>query len=517
MPAYRISLRREIRVPEISMTKLCIGASILVAFAAGNLFAQAVPIASVPGLAGALPPSSACAGRASLACAIPNLYGPYGLVLPIPDGRTAHFDSSFQSNFMALNAAIATQLTLLPLASPASGFTYTYDPTTGVYSRSAQSFGPVLTERAETIGRHKFYFGGTFQRFRFNKLDGVDLHNFQAVFDHQITTPTGDWREQFISTQNSIDLKINQFTVFGTYGLTNRIDLSVDIPFVQVGYNVNSSATINRIVNTEPIFTPGPNGINVECCASAGGAGPYGPNWGYYFDPNNKQGSSQRNFSNGSGSSAQPGDIYFNPSKNSAAGIGDVTFRVKGTIHRTERIVIALASDLRLPTGDESNFLGSGAWGVKPFAAISVRTGWLTPHVNLGYQWNGSSYLGGNIWNGTKDKLPDFAFFSIGTDIGVTRRLTAAVDYIGQELISAPRIISATYTSLGPLVSTRQTGTFPTISTVDKETYNQSNSAFGFKYNLFDRLIVSGNLLVALNEGGLRQRVTPLVGLSYSF
>jgi hypothetical protein len=136
---------------------------------------------------------------------------------------------------------------------------------------------------------------------------------------------------------------------------------------------------------------------------------------------------------------------------------------------------------------------------------------------NLGYQWNGSSYLGGSIWNGTKDKLPDFAFFSIGTDIGLTRRVTAAVDYIGQELISAPRVTSSTYTSLGPLVSTGKVGTFPTISTIDKETYNQSNAAFGLKYNCFDRLIVSGNLLVALNEGGLRQRVTPLVGLSYSF
>jgi hypothetical protein len=504
------------------MKKFCISASIFVFFSAGELLSQSVPIASVPGLAGALPAPSACAGKAGLACAIPNLYGPYGLVLPIPDGRTAHFDSSFQSNFMALNAAIATQLTLLPLASPASGFTYTYDPATGVYSRSAQSLGPVLTERAETIGRHKFFFGGTFQRFRFNKLDGVDLHNFQAVFDHQINTPTGDWREQFISTQNSIDLKINQFTVFGTYGLTNRIDLSVDIPFVQVGYNVTSTATINRIVNTEPIFTPGPNGVNVECCASSGGPGPFGPNWGYYFDPNNKQGSIQRGFANGQTSTdflnpARTGDIYWNPSKNSAAGIGDVTFRLKGTVYRSELIKLALASDLRLPSGDESNFLGSGAWGVKPFAAISVRTGWLTPHVNLGYQWNGSSYLGGNIWNGTKDKLPDFAFFSVGTDIGLTRRLTAAIDYLGQELINAPRIRESTYTSLGPLVSTGQVGTFPTISTIDKETYNQSNSAFGVKYNLFDGLIVSGNLLVALNDGGLRQRVTPLFGLSYSF
>jgi hypothetical protein len=165
-----------------------------------------------------------------------------------------------------------------PAREPCLQFIYEYDPATGVYSRSAESFGPVLTERAETIGRHKFYFGGTFQRFRFNKLDGVDLHNFHAVLDHQITAATGDWPEQFISTQNSIDLKINQFTVFGTFGLTNKIDLSVDIPFVQVGYNLSSSATINRIVNTEPIFTPGANGISVDCCASSGGPGPYGPN-----------------------------------------------------------------------------------------------------------------------------------------------------------------------------------------------------------------------------------------------
>jgi hypothetical protein len=30
-------------------------------------------------------------------------------------------------------------------------------------------------------------------------------------------------------------------------------------------------------------------------------------------------------------------------------------------------------------------------------------------------------------------------------------------------------------------------------------------------------LLLSGNLLVALNDGGLRQRLTPLIGLSYTF
>jgi hypothetical protein len=207
-------------------------------------------------------------------------------------------------------------------------------------------------------------------------------------------------------------------------------------------------------------------------------------------------------------------------------GIGDVVFRLKGTVYRTERLRVALLGDVRLPTGDEMNFLGSGAYGLKPSVAASIRTGWLTPHVNLGYQWNGSSLLAGDILNGTKSKLPGFAFFSTGTDIGLGRRLTVAVDYLGQELINAPRIQSTTYDVNNPSNSSLSGApfslaggqtSFPTIEAGGKQTYNQSNLATGLKYNLFDRLIVTGNLLIALNDGGLRERIAPLIGLSYIF
>ena len=59
-------------------------------------------------------------GRRKLAFLIPNLFGPTGLTLPNPTHQ-AHFDSSFQQNFGPLNAAIASQLTSLPIPSPASG------------------------------------------------------------------------------------------------------------------------------------------------------------------------------------------------------------------------------------------------------------------------------------------------------------------------------------------------------------------------------------------------------------
>jgi hypothetical protein len=243
----------------------------------------------VPGLASALPAPSAFAGRASLACAIPNLYGPYGLVLPIPDGRTAHFNSSFQSNFMALNTAIAAQLTLLPLASPASVSLIS------TIRQAAFTHGPRRASgRCSLSARRNHWptqivFRRHFSALPIQQARWCGPASFSGCIRSPDHHPDRRLAETIYLDSEFDRSQDNQFTVFGTYGLTNKIDLSVDIPFVQVGYNVSSEGTINRIVNTGPIFTPGPNSVNVECCASSGGAGPYGPNWGYSFDPNNSK------------------------------------------------------------------------------------------------------------------------------------------------------------------------------------------------------------------------------------
>ena len=65
----------------------------------------------------------------------------------------AHFNSAFQSDFRLVNIALTSQLTAVPLPSPASGFTYKFDSATGTFVRSTTSFGPILSDRAETIGR----------------------------------------------------------------------------------------------------------------------------------------------------------------------------------------------------------------------------------------------------------------------------------------------------------------------------------------------------------------------------
>ena len=119
-------------------------------------------------------PAGARAQSDKLAHLLPTLYGLQGLSVnsnaPLPDGSThsAHFNNAFQSRFNQFNAALASQLSALPLPSPSSGFTYTMDPALGVFTRSTQSFGPIMAERAETMGKGKFAFGFGVQHFGFD-------------------------------------------------------------------------------------------------------------------------------------------------------------------------------------------------------------------------------------------------------------------------------------------------------------------------------------------------------------
>ncbi|MEO8501584.1 MAG: hypothetical protein ABI565_11765, partial [Vicinamibacteria bacterium] len=123
-----------------------------------------------------------------LAFLIPTLFGPSGLTvdseakLPTGETHSGHFNSSFQANFSPFNSALASRLASVPLPAPASGFTYTFDPALGVFNRSTKSFGPLVTDRAETIGKKRASIGFAYQRFTFDKIDGLDLGDIPSVF-----------------------------------------------------------------------------------------------------------------------------------------------------------------------------------------------------------------------------------------------------------------------------------------------------------------------------------------------
>jgi hypothetical protein len=422
-------------------------------------------------------PSLQVSRGGNLVSLVPGLYGPNGLTLANPF-HAAHFDAAAGTNFTPVNTSIGTQLSLLPIASPASGFVYSFDKTLGVVTQSNESFGPVLTERSETIGRNKVFVGFTYQHFAFDSVDGLDIHNFPAVFNHVQfgTVAQFPFLNDYITTTNNIDLHINQYTWFVTYGLGNRVDVSVAIPLVNADMKVTSAAHINRLA--------APN-------LTGAGADPVTGQF-HFFDLANPNTSVDKTFVDSS----------------SATGIGDVVFRVKATAWKGERAGVAVGLDVRAPSGDANNFLGTGAVGVKPFVAASYRAR-VSPHVNLGYQWNGDSVLAGDPTAGTKAKMPNSFLYSFGVDYGILKRLTAVFDIVGQEVFDSPSVVKATFTDAnGKAV--------PEIAFV-KQSVNLSSASLGVKFSPVRKLLVTGNMLIKLNDGGLRTDIVPLVGVSYTF
>ena len=109
------------------------------------------------------------------------------------------------------------------------------------FVRSTNSFGPILSDRAETIGRGRLAFGFSHQFFSFDHLDGVRLTAVPAVFRHD-GFETGGGRADVVSTTNTIEATVSQFTGALTYGITDRVDVSLAVPVVRTRLSLLSNA-----------------------------------------------------------------------------------------------------------------------------------------------------------------------------------------------------------------------------------------------------------------------------------
>jgi hypothetical protein len=384
-----------------------------------------------------------------LVCLLPNLGFPPATSGPDPIG--------------GLDAAIASQAGLFPLASPASGIVYTTDPSLQITVPSGtESFGPVMFERGETLHRGKFFLAFTYQNFQFSNMDGVNIKDIPAYFPATITV-NGVPSSGFVETGTRVDLKINQFAVYATYGLTDRIDVSVAIPFLDVKLGANSSC--------EDAYS-----------TLAGHLGP------------------QRCFAQSSGPNQQSVSRA-----NEATGVGDIVLRGKARLWQGERMRLAAAVDVRVPTGDELNFLGTGATGVRPFLAASWR-GRVAPHADFGFQWNGNSDIASIQGPGISGKLPNSLFYVLGADARVVKRLTLSADYLGQHLFSALREGVQTESSSGFTGVYSYAGSF----------YSNYISVGG-KLNPVGNLLITANVFFKLDDNGLHNKPAPMVGLSYTF
>lgn len=433
---------------------------------------------------------SAATRSSDLVCIVPQVFGPGGLVGtdnggPLTSTRfhEVHFQASSINSFGPINAEIGVQLSQVPLASPVSGFIFA----NGVM-QEATSFGPVLADRAETLGKRRIFVGASYEYFDFDKADSVNLKSFGAVFQHEeepticATIPStpcenGEpiYTNDIVATQNRIDIKVHQVTLVGTYGLSDKLDVSIALPIVNARVAMTSNATI---YNFEP---PPPN---------------------HTFAP----------------VTDNPREVYISPSNailtnsGSSSGIGDLRLRGKYVAWRDakEKSAVAVGLDLRLPTGDAYKFHGSGTWGLRPFVIYSYSAR-VSPHASAGFEGNGNSVLAGTVTSQpvTKDQLPSVFSYSAGADASIRRWIGVSGDFIGTSLLNESRIENSTFTDyLGNPHANVNTFT---------STVNQANISLGAKVRPVARLLITGNVLFRLNDAGLHFKPSPLIGVSYVF
>ncbi|HEV3202469.1 MAG TPA: transporter, partial [Bryobacteraceae bacterium] len=387
-----------------------------------------------------------------------------------------------------------------------------------------------------------------------NKIDSVNLHDFPVFLVHaddgvdnapkvcsaNVTATTNlkgcAFVRDLISTANSIDLKVNQYTTYVTFGLTPHIDLSVVIPVENVRLNLVSRDQI--ILGTDGTFvTSNPNEDgpphfdhlwkgcrNIKPATGVAGLDPKCLDHVFPDPTGIAQGGSK--------------------GANSTTGIGDVVARVKWNAWHGERAGIAAGVDVRLPTGDELNYLGSGTFGVKPFAIFSYRAR-VSPHALVGYEWNGNSVTAGDLSTGAKAKVPDDFAYSVGADAWITKWLTGSFDIVGQRIFSTSTTILTGQCCSGANIFGTQSlsvasqdflapcrGACTAAPDPNKvahnnlqlsasaRSYNITNASMGVKVRplgKLSKLVVTANVLVRLDEGGLSYKPVPLVGVGYTF
>jgi hypothetical protein len=255
------------------------------------------------------------------------------------------------------------------------------------------------------------------------------------------------------------------------------------------------------------------------------------------------------------------------PTTGSASGLGDMIVRTKYLAFSRPGAQIAAALDLRLPTGDADDLLGTGTTQGKLYAILSTGGGAFAQHVNFGYTFSGSGSLerylptglpdgthvggvtiggsaGANGNSPTAQELSTSIFgdtpaisdevnFSAGVEWAATGRLTVIGDVVGRSLRDAGRFDPATKTVTfnrcasaedcagsapgGPFSATSFEGRDLRELTLRSGSVNQFYATAGVKVNPAGNFLVGASVLFPLTDGGLRSRYTTVIGVEYAF
>jgi len=326
-----------------------------------------------------------------LADVVSDLWGGDGITLDIASVQdpseileTKGFETSSLTGFGSLQSQLAANLNFLSVSSTASGFTF--DLELGVPVRTTDSFGPLIAERANTLGRSRLNVALSYTRLDYQRFQGDRLDDLELVFendrdfdeDGEVCDPDTPSLFQIECDHVRVDLDVeleqDVVALFGRYGITARWDVGFVAPFVHSRARATGDATI------------------------------------VYADPSHPQhrfGPLDRSHSSASGT---------------ASGLGDVLLQTKYHLREARGAFpdLGVLGQVKLATGDEDDLLGTGETNFLLLLIASRTWRWLTPHLNLGYEVS------------TGPAELDNLRYTSGIDARLLPNLTAALDVVGR-------------------------------------------------------------------------------------
>jgi hypothetical protein len=333
-----------------------------------------------------------------------------------------------------ITRALLLNLTSTPLASSSSGFLYKFNPSLGTVERASQSFGAFFVERAQTAGAGQASLGVTASTVTFDRLDGFDLR------DGTLVTVANQFRDEaapFDTESLALDVTSRTMTVIGAVGVTDRFEIGAAVPFLELTLD-------------------------------------------------------------GRRSSVYRGQTFLQASGDATAnGIGDIAVRGKYMLFSGGAAAVAAAGEVRLPTGDEVNLLGTGSTSYRAIGIVSYEPGAFALHGNAGILRGGVS---------------DEETFSGAGSYAVTPRVTVSGELLMRHIAELREVglVRAAHPRIIGVDTIR-------LSTTGTSGTTLATAIAGAKWNVGNKVVIGGHVAVPLRYRGLTARFIPTVALEFAF
>jgi hypothetical protein len=352
------------------------------------------------------------------------------------------------------DALAATVATTYPIATASSSVTYGYDEASDMPLRRPGVMGPIVGERAETLGAGRLDLALAYAFVDLDEIGGASL-------DGLVSKPFAGRRFLFFPVPDGITLRDGRTTTLLpvrvnldldvtahiatpslTYGVTPDLDVNVSVPVIRTRLHVQTTTRApdpRRPIFALPVGTP-----------------PF---------------------------------VDVRSESDTSEGFGDVLLRAKYVVRRGVPVDLALGLGLSLPSGRTGDFQGTGTTRVQPALIASRRFG---------------------------DRLEVLA--NAGVDLVADDVDRSVVRWAlgGTGMLAEPLAVSLVFLGRHELAAPADPIALPFFFQIRRS--DAVDAAVGLRWRLpRTAAVLSANALVPLTDDGLRADVVPTVAVEYVF